>query len=351
MVNRPPTDAKSPSQPKLGHLRVLDGWRGLSILAVLACHLLPLGPKPWRINDEAGGFGMAIFFCLSGFLITSFLLKDPGIRSFLIRRLCRIVPLAWLAMPIGLAMAHAPAPYYWYNFLFFANYPPYYLTPVTGHLWSLCAEMQFYAGIALVYGLFGRRALYWALPLGCLAITALRVYAGAYVSIITHQRIDEILAGGVMALVYASDFKRWLGKLPSLIMLLLFAVSCHPASLMVNYFRPYFAALLVGSTLASDTLLTPLLITRPLAYIAEISYALYVWHPLVADTWLGSGSTLVKYLKRPLLFAAVFASAHASTFWYEKHWIEAGRRWSRLTLKKRRHREPEVPSPATRNSH
>jgi peptidoglycan/LPS O-acetylase OafA/YrhL len=194
--------------------------------------------------------------------------------------------------------------------------------------------MQFYMGIALVYGLFGRRGLYWALPLGCLAITALRVYAGAYASIVTHQRIDEILAGGVMALVYASDFKRWLGKLPTILILLLFVISTHPASLMANYFRPYFAALLVGSTLARDTRLTPLLATRPLAYIAGISFALYVWHPLLTHTWLGSGSTFVKYLKRPLLVAAVFASAHASTFWYEKHWIEAGRRWSRLTSRK-----------------
>ena len=321
---------------QLGHLRVLDGWRGISILAVLACHLLPLGPKPWRLNDVAGCFGMAIFFCLSGFLITSFLLKDPGVRSFLIRRLCRILPLAWLAMPAGLAMAHAPTPFYWHNFLFVANYPPYYLTSVTAHFWSLCVEMQFYAGIALLYGLFGRRALYWALPLGCVAITALRVYAGAHVSIVTYHRIDEILAGGVLALVLASDLKRWLGKLPSLMMLLLFTVSTHPDALMANYFRPYFAALLVGSTLSRDTLLTPLLVTRPLSYVAEVSYALYVWHPLVENTWLGSGATLVKYLKRPLLIAAVFASAHASTFWYEKRWIEAGRRWSRLTFSKRR---------------
>ena len=33
---------------------VLDGWRGLSILAVLACHLIPLGPSSWNINDAAG---------------------------------------------------------------------------------------------------------------------------------------------------------------------------------------------------------------------------------------------------------------------------------------------------------
>jgi len=335
MFTLTPGRVTSPAKDQLGHLRVLDGWRGISILAVLACHLLPLGPKAWRLNDAAGVFGMAIFFCLSGFLITSFLLKEPSVKAFLIRRLCRIVPLAWLAIPIGLAMAHASSPFYWHSFLFVANYPPFFLTPVTAHFWSLCVEMQFYAGIALIYGVLGKRALYWALPLSCLAATAWRVHVGAYVSIITQERIDEILAGAVMALVYHSHFRLWLGKVPTVVLLLLYFVSTHPDSLMVNYSRPYLAAILVGSTLSRDTLLTPLLTARPLAYIASISYALYVWHPLVADTWLGSGAKIVKYLKRPLLFAAVFAVAHASTFWYERHWIEAGKRWSRRSSGKR----------------
>ena len=30
----------------------LDGWRGLSILFVLAGHLLPLGPKSWQMNSS-----------------------------------------------------------------------------------------------------------------------------------------------------------------------------------------------------------------------------------------------------------------------------------------------------------
>jgi peptidoglycan/LPS O-acetylase OafA/YrhL len=317
------------------HLKVLDGWRGISILVVLACHFLPLGPKAWELNAAAGCFGMAIFFCLSGFLITSFLLKDPGVRNFLIRRLCRILPLAWLAMPIGLAMAHASTSLYWHNLLFIANFPPFYLSPVTSHFWSLCVEMQFYAAIALVYGLFGRRSLYWALPLGCLVFTALRVHTGTYVSIVTYHRVDEILAGGVLALVYAGDFKRWLGKVHPIMILGLFVLSTHTAFGMVDYFRPYFSALLVGSTLGRQTVLSPLLVTRSLAYIAEISYALYVWHPLVADNWLTSGSKLVRYLKRPLLIAAVFVCAHASTFWYEKRWIEAGKRWSSLSRHKR----------------
>lgn len=76
------------------HLAVLDGWRGISILAVLATHLLPLGPKPWGLNETFGPFGMALFFTLSGFLITRFLLHNDSITDFLIRRFFRVVPLA-----------------------------------------------------------------------------------------------------------------------------------------------------------------------------------------------------------------------------------------------------------------
>ena len=83
-----------------GRLKVLDGWRALSIILVLCAHLLPLNVFWSTANEAAGVAGMAIFFTLSGFLITRFLLDRPDPRSFLIRRLLRIVPLAWLTMLI-----------------------------------------------------------------------------------------------------------------------------------------------------------------------------------------------------------------------------------------------------------
>ena len=42
-------------------LAVLDGWRALSILAVLAGHLLPLNALIPHSNEAAGLFGMAVF--------------------------------------------------------------------------------------------------------------------------------------------------------------------------------------------------------------------------------------------------------------------------------------------------
>ena len=65
---------------------------------------------------------------------------------------------------------------------------------------------------------------------------------------------------------------------------------------------------------------------RSVVYVAQTSYALYVFHGIFANSWLGSGDTLVKYAKRPLLFAATFACAHLSTFHYERRWNALARR-------------------------
>jgi peptidoglycan/LPS O-acetylase OafA/YrhL len=321
-----------PTSSTREHLAVLDGWRGISILFVLAAHLLPLGPKAWTLNAMAGPMGMALFFTLSGFLITRFLLHNDRVSDFLIRRLFRIVPLAWLAMAITLPLVAAPAAYYLPHFLFYANWPPTYLTHAASHLWSLCVEVQFYVGIALVVALFGRRGLL-VLPVLCIAVTLHRVATHTYVDIATWLRVDEILAGGMLALAHGGKFggapSRWLPRLNPYLMLGLLALSSHPVGGFLNYLRPYIAALLVGSTLfAARPRLDAVLQSRVLKYIAEVSYALYVIHHLLMFTWLGTGERLEKYLKRPLLFAATFALAHVSTFHFEHRCIAFGKRLS-----------------------
>jgi len=60
--------------PGMPRFPALDGWRAISILLVLAGHLFPLGPKAYLINESIAALGMAIFFTLSGFLITTTLL-------------------------------------------------------------------------------------------------------------------------------------------------------------------------------------------------------------------------------------------------------------------------------------
>jgi len=279
-------------------LPVLNGWRGLSILLVLAAHLLPLGPKPWKLNYSAGILGMALFFTLSGFLITSALLREPRVRAFLVRRFARVVPLAWLYFVIALVASDATLREWLAHFLFYGNLPPRQLVPLTLHVWSLCLEVQFYVAAAILVAVLRVRGL-WLLPVLCLMFTALRIWHGVYASDISYYRVDEILAGCALALVMHADqgasVRAWLARVPQWPLLALLILSCMPLGAWLNFARPYLAAALVGATLMNaDTGLVRSLDRRFLLYLAVISYALYVIHPLLADTWLGSGDVVEK---------------------------------------------------------
>lgn len=311
-------------------LPVLDGWRAVSILLVMAGHLLPIGPAFLKLNAAVAASGMALFFILSGFLIARFLMESANVAQFLVRRAARILPLAWLAMAVALALTGEPWGVYPAQFLFLSNLPGFHLPPVIEHFWSLCVEVQFYVGIAALVGLFGRRGLY-ALPVICLVVTAHRVAWGAHLDFVTWRRVDEILAGCTLALLQA----RWLGERPArwlagmnpyLLMPLLLA-SAHAEAGWLNYLRPYVAMLLVGSTLqAAPRHLARILQARSMGYVAAISFALYVFHGMLMSSWLGTGDKLVKYAKRPLLIAASFALAHLSTFQFERRFISLGHR-------------------------
>ncbi|MEY8213340.1 MAG: acyltransferase [Colwellia sp.] len=314
------------------YFHVLDGWRGLSILFVLATHLLPLGPKTLRLNETFGPIGMALFFVLSGFLITNFLLYRPKLFDFIVRRFFRIIPLAWLYLLVALPILGADIDDYFAHFAFYVNWPPMSFVAGTSHFWSLCIEMQFYVAVALLFFMFKERAFYLIIGL-CALVTLYRANSGVYIAINTYYRVDEILAGVIVAMAYNGklggylpNFFKWVNPYYMMVLLL---ISCHPDSGFINYFRAYFAAILVASTLYNPPLkLANFLNMRILVYLASVSYALYVIHPLLAHTWLGSGDLFVKYLKRPLLFLVLFALAHLSTFYYEKYWISLAKKLS-----------------------
>ncbi len=316
------------------HLKVLDGWRGISILLVLAAHLLPLGPSSWRLNETSGVAGMVIFFNLSGFLITRALVENPSVSKFLIRRLLRILPLAWLSLTLVFVLGVTDGKAYLAHYFFYANIPPIQLSDGLSHFWSLCVEMQFYIGIAVAVFLLGNKALY-ALPVLCLMATINRVYQHAYVDIVTIRRIDEILAGCLLALLYQKYKRthlRFVNKYHYIFLILLLTISSHPASGFFNYLRPYIAATLIGLTAFQSQSRAFRYLEGPLlSYLASVSYALYIIHGILSHTWLGSGDKLIKYLKRPLLFIVTFFLAHISTRYYEAWFIALGKR---ITKKK-----------------
>jgi peptidoglycan/LPS O-acetylase OafA/YrhL len=312
-------------------LDVLDGWRGISISLVLAGHLFPIGPKIYSMNESVAATGMVVFFILSGFLITNLLMRDAHVGNFLIRRFLRIVPLAWLVMAFTFLCTGDDFTVWWRNFSFSANMEPFALVPAGSHFWSLCVEVQFYLGVAVLVAVAKKRSL-WLLPIFALAVTGHRVYNGVEIAVNTLYRVDEILAGCTLALLY----QRQLGGAQSprlfsvhpLVLAPLVIFAAHPAGGWLNYLRPYLAMWMIGSTVlvARDDWFTKILKGRVLRYLATVSYALYVVHGGLRETWLASGETLVKYAKRPLFLLVTFALAHVSTHYYERYFMSLGKR-------------------------
>ena len=314
-------------------LPVLDGLRAVSILLVLASHMLPLGPKLLELNDTAGAMGMSLFFALSGFLITSTLIQNSDVCEFLVKRLARILPLAYAyTFLVFTFLMFDPQAAFWTASFLLNYYPEYMVGGFNNHFWSLCVEMHFYIAIAIIVMIWRKKGLWIVWP-ACLIVTAMRINAGAYIHIQTHLRVDEILAGACVATLYQSSWKgrlRWPTTFAGVTALLWF-LSGNPYAEWFQYLRPYATALVLAVVLChSNTFLADFLTSRLMRYIAAVSYALYVVHPLTVHGWFNQGSTMDRYLlKRPISFVMTFVAAHISTFYWEKFWMQAGRKWIR----------------------
>lgn len=323
-----------------GRLPVLDGVRAISILLVLASHLLPLNATWQGANSSVGILGMALFFVLSGFLIGGQMMRRVPALSFVVQRLARIVPLAWLCAVVVALSVPIDFGKLWPHLLFYANLPPQTLVHPLTHYWSLCVEIQFYAIAALL--LCVRPAFTWvAIPALLLAVTAFRIWTGSTAGSVTWIRIDDILAGALLAMALNSSAQqkaRSLLSSPSLLWVssALLCASCLLTSdeNPFNYIRSYAAAIWVGTLICQPEAATSRwLAHRHWAYLAAVSYAVYVLHLPLTATWLGSGDLLEKYLKRPLLLAILFGLAHLSTFHFERHFTNWGRRFAKARSK------------------
>ena len=151
----------------------LDGLRAVAILMVTLGHFgidNILLPYNLLIDSE---IGVHIFFVLSGFLITTLLIKEKlrsgkiSIRHFYIRRILRIVPLAYLFLIVLLILGligyrmSTPSDFI-YSFLFLKNLP-IRNQPFTAHLWTLSVEEQFYIILPLLMLLSIRKYFNFAL--------------------------------------------------------------------------------------------------------------------------------------------------------------------------------------------
>ena len=301
---------------KLTHLPALDGVRGLAVIGVLAFH--------GGFAAFKGGFlGVSIFFTLSGFLITSLLLREFAVmgtislRAFWARRFRRLMPAAlagllvaclyglWFASPEQLATLRADIlaalanVANWRFVLQNKRYADLFAAPSpVQHFWSLAIEEQFYLIypllVAGVLRLGGRRSL--TIVLSTLAVVSVvlsfvlsgdfdRAYYG------TDTRAFELLAGGLFALWWAAPGTISPIRLPHAVRDVV-GVTALVASLAAWAFvdqtsprlpRGGFAlqacltvAVLIAAT--SRTVLARALSWTPLRAVGLVSYGLYLYH-------------------------------------------------------------------------
>jgi peptidoglycan/LPS O-acetylase OafA/YrhL len=202
------------------HLPSLDGIRALAALMVFASHA-GMG------HVSPGGFGVTIFFFLSGYLITTLMRREfeqtgrLDLGAFYLRRVYRILPPLYLVLAV---IAVISLMFGWYQMTtiggvisLLLQYSNYFilehggnpLLPATGTFWSLAIEEHFYLVFPLLYLWAARRftrqgtALIFvaicvaALTWRCILIFALGADSDrTYLA--TDTRIDSLLFGCIM---------------------------------------------------------------------------------------------------------------------------------------------------------
>ena len=268
-----------------GHIAELDGLRALAVIPVIAYHF---GAS---IN---GGAGVTVFFALSGYIVTTVLLREHEqrgtihLRGFYMRRLRRLLPASTIVVIatvlVGRAM-HRPSILrqsvasltYWANFERYNSHYSYGATAYAPleHYWSLAIEEQFYLllpVVCLVMLPLGRR-LFASLTMLCLVASATFAYVSRHdpqMYFHTGARACELLAGVVLAIV-GIRLPSWVGLLGLAGLFAVFAGALSPPHIVI--------ALLACLVIASRP---RLLAASPLVVIGTYSYGLYLWHPLAA---------------------------------------------------------------------
>ena len=197
----------------------LDGLRAISIAMVILGHMGGTRGFPWKIPfyDQYANFGVRIFFVISGYLITSLLLKEHAkngfisIRKFYLRRAFRILPAAYVFMTIVVIFAwpHLSRKEVLAAYFYLSNYVHGHW--LLGHLWSLSIEEQFYLLWPVLVAFWFHRKTQIAV-IGILAGPVLRIlfYKMGWLNISHYfPTVGDALATGCLLAILWPEMKRF----------------------------------------------------------------------------------------------------------------------------------------------
>lgn len=301
----------------------LDGLRAVSICIVILSHtrsfLPPSIAKSGLFRYVIGGglHGVQIFFVLSGYLITTLLLREyertgnVSLRRFYARRSLRIFPpfYAYLAV-LALLWIAGILSEHWPTYLAAATYTFIYFPHPQGwqlmHTWSLSIEEQFYLLWPIVLVATWRQRKSLPLALGVLAglplVRIVLFFALAHPAgrvpeaVVLSGSIDTLLVGCCLALLqnrapWRETQRRFIhgasvaGLLVLGFLLVPYAsakIPDGPVSACLAAFSPTITALSIGSMVVYvvenvHSLAGRFLNLAPIRHIGILSYSLYLW--------------------------------------------------------------------------
>jgi peptidoglycan/LPS O-acetylase OafA/YrhL len=304
------------------------------------------------------GYGVDVFFALSGYLICTLLLSEKratqtiSLRKFYIRRAFRILPiiLAYLTVLFTLWKLDLLPGLKASEFLsvlgFVRNYVPG--TWYTGHFWSLAIEEHFYLLIPLMFLLLKwRQAIATCTMLACITIVVRAIeyhfglFSGSLLQFRTENRFDGLMWGAVLALLLDQPAIRdWCKRKMSgyTFILLVVAGAIGMTLLSAQPWRRTIAALVLPLLIAHTVLRPQLLLARWLEagwvrWIGRLSYSIYVWQTL----FLPEGSRPLGIVQNfPWAPVCILTCASISYFWIEKPLIRLGHKVAAMQLPERR---------------
>jgi peptidoglycan/LPS O-acetylase OafA/YrhL len=338
-----------------GDTDFITGLRAIAATMVVMIHtgmLADYGTIGQAITN-AGKYGVEIFFVISGFTIATTISKAKNYRSYLTRRMMRIVPLYWLMISIAMilwvsGMFSMP---YWmqelgsqpdlYNYLMhltMISYLDYRVAnSVLGVEWSIPIEVFWYICLPpLIY--FGKtipRAITMIFAL--LILTALlsfvsKKFLGTSQPIkwspIAHGHLFFV---GVISYYLRDRFQSATSRRPAI--WIVGAVALFTLAMVVDFGGR--SAILALSTAILIVCVTPVraswvttpLTARPMLFLGSISYSIYLIHALVLHV-LGDASMLpVSGIGRFMVVYGITIVLSAGTYFFvEIPTNQAGRR-------------------------